>query len=339
MSETTRPTALVVTTIARPNKAMRKLAKYARQEGWRFYVIGDTKTPPDYTLSGAEYWSVEAQRGAGLAFGRACPERHYSRKNIGYLLSARDGAEVLIETDDDNLPEPLFTIPRRRQVVALSLAGCGWVNIYRYFTSAHIWPRGFPLDAVLAEPPEILDDLAVLECPIQQGLADENPDVDAIFRLVLPLPVSFEAAQPIALKRGAWCPFNSQNTTWFREAFPLLYLPVTCNMRLTDIWRGLVAQRVAWEYGWPILFHQATVRQKRNEHHLMKDFEDELPGYLRNRRIAEILGRLRLSHRAGSVHKNMEKCYQALVAEGILDTSELKYLEAWRSDCSALNLT
>ena len=29
------------------------------------------------------------------------------------------------------------------------------------------------------------------DCPIQQGLADRNPDVDAIYRLILPLPFSF----------------------------------------------------------------------------------------------------------------------------------------------------
>ena len=39
----------------------------------------------------------------------------------------------------------------------------------------------------------------------------------------------------------AYSPFNSQNTIWFKEIFPLLYLPVSCSMRATDIIRGLVA--------------------------------------------------------------------------------------------------
>ena len=87
-------------------------------------------------------------------------------------------------------------------------------------------------------------------CPIQQGLADGNPDVDAIFRLVLPLPMNFGRKPPIALCRGAWCPFNSQNTSWWPAAYPLLYLPAYCSFRMTDIWRSFVAQRICWENGW-----------------------------------------------------------------------------------------
>ena len=34
----------------------------------------------------------------------AMPLYNYSRKNIGYLLAMRDGAEVIVETDDDNRP-------------------------------------------------------------------------------------------------------------------------------------------------------------------------------------------------------------------------------------------
>ena len=62
--------------------------------------------------------------------------------------------------------------------------------------------------------------------PIWQGLADRNPDIDAIYRLTQPLPVHFDKTKlRIALAEGSICPFNSQNTTWFREAFPLMYLP------------------------------------------------------------------------------------------------------------------
>ena len=78
------------------------------------------------------------------------------------------------------------------------------------------------------------------------------------------------ARSPVALGRGSWCPFNSQNTAWWPDAFPLLYLPSFCSFRMTDIWRSLVAQRIAAENGWWILFHEPTVRQERNEHNLMR---------------------------------------------------------------------
>ena len=54
--------------------------------------------------------------------------------------------------------------------------------------------------------------------------------------------------------------------------YPLLYLPAYCSFRMTDIWRSFVAQRIAWENGWRLLFHGPTMEQERNVHDLMKDF-------------------------------------------------------------------
>jgi hypothetical protein len=58
---------------------------------------------------------------------------------------------------------------------------------------------------------------------------------------------------------------------------------------MTDIWRSFIAQRIAWTCGWNILYHEATMQQDRNQHDLLKDFEDEIPGYLHNARICRQL--------------------------------------------------
>jgi hypothetical protein len=157
-----------------------------------------------------------------LTFARQCPIRSYARKNIGYLLAMRAGASVLIETDDDNFPRADFWASRQRKQLARLMSDTGWVNIYRYFTEAKMWPRGLPLESINSPLPEY-DALAEEEvgCPIQQGLTDENPDVDAIYRLALPLPQSFRTDRRVALGDNSWSPLNSQNTTWWSDAFPL----------------------------------------------------------------------------------------------------------------------
>src|SRR5262249_38568691 len=155
-----------------------------------------------------------------------CPTRHYTRKNIGYLLAMRSGARLIVDTDDDNFPRPAFWAERNRQQSTKVLSGTGWLNIYRYFADTTIWPRGLPLDEIqTAVPPYDTLPQELVDCPIQQGLADENPDVDAIYRLALPLPISFRQDRRLALTKNAWSPFNSQNTSWWPDAFPLLYLP------------------------------------------------------------------------------------------------------------------
>lgn len=329
--------SLVVTSIASPNHVLRALAEGCRERGHKFIVIGDVPSPRDFRLEGCDFYGLEEQYETGLGFARLCPTRHYARKNLGYLLAMRDGARVIVETDDDNIPREEFWGERRRRQSVPALKDDGWVNVYRYFTDANIWPRGLPLDEV-RKPVRDFDTLEVgdEDCPVQQGLADENPDVDAIYRLVEPLPQSFTRERALALGAGAWCPFNSQNTTWWAEAFPLLYLPAYCSFRMTDIWRSFVAQRIAWEQGWSVLFHGPTVWQERNEHNLMRDFKDEVPGYLHNSAIREALAALKLKPGAPNIAANMRACYEKLVEMTLVGESELALLDAWLEDLNSV---
>jgi hypothetical protein len=329
----TTPTALVVTSINAPNAILRALAHGAAAAGVEFIIIGDTKSPADFSLEHCRFFDIAAQLATGFAFAAACPTRHYARKNIGYLVAMQVGARVIIETDDDNWPTDAFFGARQRRHAVRGVTESGWINLYRYFSDATIWPRGLPLDAVhgVLPPYETLT-LAERDCPIQQGLADENPDVDAVYRLLLPLPQRFQRDRAVAIGSGAWCPFNSQNTAWWPDAFPLLYLPAFCSFRMTDIWRSFVAQRIAAVNGWWVLFHEATVWQERNEHNLMRDFADEVPGYLHNRAIGAALEDLPLTPGLAHIGRNLRSCYAALIERGVVGEGELALVDAWLSD-------
>jgi hypothetical protein len=327
-------TALIVTSIAAPDNAvLQTLADGCGERGVQFIVIGDEGSPPVFELEGCRFYSLSKQGELEFRLATKCPTRHYARKNIGYLIAMRDGASVLIETDDDNFPEREFWEERQRRQRAGIISNSEWVNVYRYFTDARIWPRGLPLDRIGSPVPAIGSlKQADVDCPIQQGLANENPDVDAIYRLTLPLPQSFIKRGRVALLAGSWSPFNSQNTTWWRDAFPLLYLPAYCSFRMTDIWRSFVAQRIAWTNDWAILFHEPTVRQERNEHDLMRDFKDEVAGYLNNSLICEALGNLSLQPGTDKINDNLRACYEKLVSIAVIKRRELELLEAWIAD-------
>jgi hypothetical protein len=150
--------------------------------------------------------------------------------------------------------------------------------------------------------------------------------------LVLDAPLKFDRLPAVGLGRGAWCPFNSQSTWWWPEVYPLLYLPSYCTFRMTDIWRSLVAQRCLWEIGGCVTFHVGEVVQKRNPHNLMRDFRDEVPGYLSNDSIRRALEPLRLKSGQAFVGANLELCYEALVVAGIFPHKELTLLRAWLHD-------
>ena len=321
--------ALVITSIASPNEVLKAHAQGAKANNIDFIVIGDTKSPATFELDGCRFLSIDDQEALNFRLAKILPKRHYARKNLGYLLAKNH--DVIIETDDDNFPYESFWNERKRIQNADVFNNSGWVNVYSFFSKENIWPRGFPLHHL----PQNKSHNSVIQnvsCPIQQGLADENPDVDAVYRMTLKLPVKFDQHNPLALAKNSWSPFNSQNTTWFREAFPLLYLPSYCSFRMTDIWRSFIAQRIAWTCDWPVLYHNSTVWQERNNHSLIKDFEDEIPGYLNNETICKKLEELDLASGERNILANLIRCYEMMTESNYIGKEEMQLVEAFCED-------
>ncbi|MDR1897757.1 MAG: DUF288 domain-containing protein, partial [Prevotellaceae bacterium] len=236
---------LVVTSIAKQdNPVLKKIATDISNRNISFIIVGDAKSPADFSLAGCDFYSIERQQMLEFSLVKQLPKNHYARKNIGYLIAMKSGANTIIETDDDNFPYSDFWNTRVENHTVPLYQNNGWINIYKLFSDKNIWPRGFSLNHIRKNLPDA-GALQSCKCPIQQGLANENPDVDAIYRLTGALPVLFDEtkAAAAAIGKSTWCPFNSQNTTWFKETFPLLYLPSFCSFRMTDIWRSFVAQR------------------------------------------------------------------------------------------------
>ena len=297
-------------------------------------IVGDQKGPDTYDLPGTIFLDLATQIKGRFNLSRALPVGHYSRKNVGYLEAVARGANCIFETDDDNRPLPLWH-PRARYIDAHRVSGNGWINVYRCFSRERIWPRGFPLDELAGSfqgSPAVADCSERIQAPIQQGLANNSPDVDAIWRLILDAPFDFESGPSILIPAGAWCPFNSQCTWWWPEVYPLLYLPSYCSFRMTDIWRSFIAQRCLWELDCGVVFHAPEVIQDRNPHDLMRDFNDEIPGYQRNRDLASTLENLALRSGEEHVSENLRLCYAALIECDFFPTKELELVDLWLKD-------
>jgi len=308
----------------------------AESAGFDLIAIGDRKTPDASWPRGARYYSVAQQIACDLEFARVAPLNHYSRKNIGYLIAMANGAQVIFDTDDDNAP--LETWKRRApETKARACRQAGWVNVYQWFSDAHVWPRGLPLDHARYHRslPE-LEERSEVIAPIQQGLANGSPDVDAVWRLLMDRDLHFRTGDSVLLPEGTWCPFNSQSTWWFPQVYPLMYLPSFVSFRMTDIWRSFVAQRCLWALGYGLVFHGPEMFQDRNTHDLMRDFEQEIPGYLGNDKIRAVLGRTVLESGPNAAADNCHRCYEALVKANLVPAEEMSLLESWLSDVDRL---
>lgn len=327
------PLPIVITTI---NPLTRAVAGFAGLDSAQVIVVADRKTPHYDDTSAVEFLSLDDQLESGFALSELVPFDHYCRKNLGYLFAMRTGASMIAESDDDNIPydewQRSFSVGSN--VEASIVSGHRIVNAYRYFTDELIWPRGLPLVSISDNAlPKPYHDTATLM--IWQGLADLDPDVDAIYRLVFDrTDIEFDSRrEPIVLDRGSYCPFNSQNTVWHESAFLYMYLPMFVSFRFTDILRGYVAQRGIWELGGRLAFGNASVYQERNAHNLMKDFKDELDCYTRVEDVVDTLDDCELS---GDATKDIVVMYRALHRIGVVDERELAALDAWIRDYLAV---
>src|SRR5438309_1550991 len=96
---------LVITSIANDkHPILNTFAAECKNRSLDFIVIGDTKSPGEFQLDGCDFWSVDRQKNLPFELAAITPTRHYSRKNLGYLLAIKNGTTQLVETDDDNIP-------------------------------------------------------------------------------------------------------------------------------------------------------------------------------------------------------------------------------------------
>jgi hypothetical protein len=329
-------TVAVVTTIQGETPAIKAFAHRLKQSGDRMVVIGDQKSRAGVTIEGVDYYSAQDQVGMFNSLAKILPWNNYARKNLGYLVAINSGAGIVYETDDDNFPLPNWHV-RSAEVSVEVAAARDCLNVYTAFTDELIWPRGFPLEAITSETARWSGAVreSVVVAPIQQGLANSAPDVDAIWRLVFDRTVEFAQRPSILLQPLTWCPFNSQSTWWWRDAFPLLYLPSLCSMRLTDIWRGYIAQRCLWELDAGLVFHSPEVFQERNPHDYLDDLRLEWPGYSATRDVITRLSTVKLRPGCGAAMDNLISCYEQLCGL-VFPQDELELVRAWIDNLTAV---
>lgn len=325
----------VVTTINPPNDAMGALVKYGDAAGARIIIVGDTKTPESWAQEGVDFLNLPRQNSLFRVLSEAIPTQHYARKNLGYLQARTYNPEWIYETDDDNFP---LESPFGKRALSIDLdffsSKSRWLNVYEIFgyttegvEPAIIWPRGFDLQSIRA--PHNFSYNGMQMSPIQQGLANGDPDVDALYRLILGNEISFRHRAPLALEKGQICPTNSQTTWWHSSVTQLMYLPSTCTFRLTDILRGFVAWRILQEGDTAVSFHSPIVRQDRNLHDLIRDLRDEVELYLLSDRLIASLLDLELTNM--TVSEQLFACYESLAMLGVVSQSEMDLLASWNS--------
>jgi hypothetical protein len=173
---------------------------------------------------------------------------------------------------------------------------------------AEIWPRGFPLQDIklsslsfttsstVGDSSQVTTTLRSIPCSkiaVVQATCDEDPDVDAIYRLTRPLPVSFDNAPATAMRliipSGRYSPYNAQATTHMYSAFWGLLLPYTVVGRVTDIWRSYFTQRILHDLGLAVVYSPPLVVHNRSAHNYIADLQAEQDLYMKTAALLSFL--------------------------------------------------
>jgi hypothetical protein len=294
--------ALVTTTIHVPTllESYMQDAMAFGHQGVSFIVIGDRKTPTDakefcndlsrryhYETTFLDVDDQESYLRSYPELAKHLPYDSIQRRNVGMLLAYKQRADVIITIDDDNfLAEADFishhtAVGQEVEIDAYSSAE-GWINVCDFLTEERgfrFYHRGFPLDARLGDNhtgPKVssLKGRVV----VNAGFWLDEPDVDAVTRLAIPVKViGLKRQHNFALGFGTWSPFNSQNTALSRDVIPAYFLSPFVG-RYDDIWASYVVKAIADHLGTLITFGHPLVRQERNPHDYWIDLEKEKDG-------------------------------------------------------------
>jgi hypothetical protein len=209
------------------------------------------------------------------------------RRQIGLLHAYEDGAELIITIDDDNyLAQRDFVghhaLVGRRVTLDAFESAAGWVNVCDFLSEAHgfrFYHRGFP-PAMRAHPERLAPapTTATGRVVVNAGLWLEEPDIDAVTRLAIPVrATAYTRSDNFVLAPGTWSPFNSQNTALHRDVVPAYFLSPWTG-RYDDIWASYVVDAIASHLGDLVAFGHPLVRQTRNPHDLWRDLDQERQG-------------------------------------------------------------
>ncbi|MEO8891883.1 MAG: DUF288 domain-containing protein, partial [Coleofasciculaceae cyanobacterium] len=84
-----------------------------------------------------------------------------------------------------------------------------------------------------------------------------------------------------------------------------------------------------------IIFRQASFFQERNPHNLLKDFEDEVSGYLLNEKIRQTLESVKTDGK--DLISSLIICYEAMIKNDLMPEAEMPILRAWCSEIEKIS--
>lgn len=321
---------VIITTINKPSET---ILKHINNKNYDVIIVGDNKTPcDDYKNLNCIYLDVASQKKLFPELSELLPYNHYCRKNLGYIYAIKKGYKIIYETDDDNIPYDDFdnVLQHNTNTKMITERSTVWINIFKYFTNNdYIWPRGFPLSLLKNNPNYLIQDTDNTPSIIN-GLVENDPDVDALFRIICNHQdsIRWDKNKRVLIDNTNVCVFNTQNTFWLNpELFMCLLIPCSVSFRYCDILRGIINNIILKKTNNFMMYTSPNVVQNRNEHNLISDFKSEYEMYIHNENILDFIendiGNIT------SVKDLLISIYNNLLVNNVITQKDIDILNIW----------
>lgn len=324
--------AIVIMTILEPTPA---ILKYANIDECDLIIVADKRTPVEkYMNIKCILLSLDKQLKLFPKFHRLLPSNHHGRKNMGYAYAIKNNYDIIVDTSDDVIPDDNWKTLLTKKYSKYIMTGSKFVNVYTMFSSFNVWPRGYPLDKIRSKNVAKVthtkgDDIGVI-----QGLIDNEPDVDSIFKMVSDqYTANFKFKNNnnmYILSNDSYCPSNGFNTYWIsKDMFYLLYTPCNVSYKFSDILKMYIAQTFMKRHNKKMAYVSPNVFRVRMQDEPFSYFPQEIEMFTSVNKTIQILDK---THE----HKyDLQKIYQMLVDDGVVydhvisGSKESKLLKEW----------
>jgi hypothetical protein len=282
---------IITTTINPPTKATRKFCEISDKKDFKFVIIGDLKTPHGeyYNLvknhKNVTYLNPDNQSELYPKLSDSIGWNTIQRRNIGFVFSYLNGADVVATVDDDNIPYDTWgdniMVGKEVDVDLYENISCPFFDPISVTEHNDLWHRGFPIEYLNKKNQIEYKGKTKVKVLVQADFWDGDPDIDAICRLSKKPIVKFKKFEPFCSNQLT--PFNSQNTFLHREVLSK-YSVLPFIGRMDDIWGAYILQHY---FPNSLVFSEASVYQERNPQDLVRNLENEIIGYRSTLKLLE----------------------------------------------------
>lgn len=281
------------------------------------------------------------------------------RKNIGYLYAISQGATIIWDFDDDIMLK--FWIPGASPLGAPSLEHMisemeasdkievveplehKWLTYNPYpalgAPDSPSWPRGLPIEDALninsSNPVTVeagrikTNTIAVL-----QSASDHQPDADELYSGIMPFPFYFckpDFQLPLVVPKQTFTPYNKQASLHFQVALWALYLPMSVEIEISDVWRSYIAQRLFWEadlrvgfFPRPVVVKDHDIRVEENAQDTAKKASSKI-----KRLITFLQSWVPTGEQSQSVDGIVNELWEELAKHNFINNRDVKLVNLW----------